>query len=549
MKSRLQTLCVLAHLVFLILPVAAHADDLMLRIVQTQGGAAPQYEVTHAQRGHFAHQPPLVETRDNDLIVIGRDYQGRELFRAAVRDPGDNVAEVFDPATGAIAETRKIATPNAVVEVRMPYPMNLTSLDLLARTALSRTEHIKSQGADTYEPTPAKRLLRQELDALLSANEPHSITGAREMSKAAIVPTGSAMLWQSGPTATRLDIVLIGDGYASADQAKWKSDAQSVANGILADPLFNSHSASINIRRVDIVSPDSGVSEQFGAIPRNTALGTVVGCYGLDRLVCADNTLVANAVAAATPVDGRDQVILVANSTTYGGSGGQAFAALTMNPQSIQIALHEVGHSAFQLADEYDTGTCATTTEPTEADVTIQTTRAGIKWGSMIADSISLPTQPGAYPNGTVGLFTGAKYCPSGVYRPTENSRMRTLGYPWHAVNERRADQIFAYYNPTYVSNGTTGSLANGAVVYPASGSYNSAGGGLVTLYLYSPASAEFDLTLYWWNGTQWVAVAETLGPASYKTLSYQGGSGYYTTQVHSYTGSGSYTLYSSFPK
>ena len=48
--------------------------------------------------------------------------------------------------------------------------------------------------------------------------------------------------------------------------------------------------------------------------------------------------------------DQRDVIIVVSNSTRYGGSGGQ-IATLSMSTQSIEVALHEIGHTAFGLAD------------------------------------------------------------------------------------------------------------------------------------------------------------------------------------------------------
>src|SRR5690606_33733553 len=147
-----------------------------------------------------------------------------------------------------------------------------------------------------------------------------------------------------------------------------------------------------------------------------------------------------------TDGDGRDVIVAVANSSRYGGGGG-AIATMTMASQAIELFLHEVGHTAFGLADEYDYGTCNNSFEPGEPNVTIQTNRNLLKWADLIAASTPVPTPAGVYPSGTVGLIVGGKYCPSGIYRPTENSRRRTLGFPWHAVNERRIQQVIDQYH------------------------------------------------------------------------------------------------------
>jgi hypothetical protein len=55
------------------------------------------------------------------------------------------------------------------------------------------------------------------------------------------------------------------------------------------------------------------------------------------------------------------------NDTTYGGSGG-AFAVLSRHPLSIEIALHEIGHTLGLLADEYDyrPPACSNSFEPSK---------------------------------------------------------------------------------------------------------------------------------------------------------------------------------------
>jgi hypothetical protein len=143
----------------------------------------------------------------------------------------------------------------------------------------------------------------------------------------------------------------------------------------------------------------------------------------------------------------------------------------------------------------------------------------------------------------------GAQYCGSGKYRPTENSRMRTLGYPWHAVNEGAVQKVFAKYTGTGVTQ--TGSLASGGSAYAPSAApgYVSAGAGTITLKLSGPANADFDLFLFKWSNNAWVKVAASEGNTSTESISYNGSAGYYYAQVKSYSGSGTYSLTYAFPK
>ncbi|GAB3262276.1 M64 family metallopeptidase [Chitinimonas naiadis] len=515
--------------------VASAADNLLLRIKQSNTRGSSDYELIHAQAGQFASKPNLTATTSSDIYLIGRDRNGHELFRNRVRNPGVLHAESFNPGTGQIEQAQDIQLPQAYFEVSVPSLKALDHIELIAGQPV---------GNRMSAMTIGKRFDRQALDTALSRSR---------MQMLATQATGSTLLYESGPAANRMDIVLIGDGYTSAEMAKWATDAQKVANGLLADPLFNANRTGINIRRVDVASSQSGVDEPLKGQTRNTALGMVVGCYNVDRLVCADENLVYSAVGSVTSADARDVIVAIANTTTYGGAGGE-IATMTMHASAIELALHEIGHTAFALADEYDYGTCNSSYEPSEANATRQTSRAAVKWSSLIASTTNVPTPKNYYPAGTVGLFAGAKYCPSGLYRPTENSRMRTLGRPWYAVNEKRANAVFtSYYSPggdQPTPTTVTGTLAAGQFVnLPSVGYYYSGQGGNFQIQLSGPGNADFDLTLYRWSGSAWVAMASAKGPTSTETINYAGVPAYYYFEVKSHTGAGSYTVNYLFPK
>lgn len=152
------------------------------------------------------------------------------------------------------------------------------------------------------------------------------------------------------------------------------------------------------------------------------------------------NTALALSVASAQ-VPLRHQVLCIVNSSKYGGSGG-TIATCSTNVQASQIAIHEIGHSAYGLADEYGgNGAGIPAGEPAQPNVTRNTNRATNKWNALIAATTPMPSQcdpscaastcvPPAMPPpaGAVGTYEGAIYSDCNTYRPLPSCYMRDYG-------------------------------------------------------------------------------------------------------------------------
>ncbi len=94
-----------------------------------------------------------------------------------------------------------------------------------------------------------------------------------------------------------------------------------------------------------------------------------------------------------------------------------------------------------------------------------------------------------------------------------------------------------------------TGSLAgSGDYDYQPNGTYYYSASGTHQGWLEGPASADFDLYLYKWNGWYWQRVASSTSSSSSESISYSGSSGYYMWEIYSYSGSGSYTFWLARP-
>jgi len=526
-----------AALAALLAAGAASADNISLRLSYADGRNGAVFSARHAEIGSFALTPDVrSQSAGAQWRVVARDAQGAILHEVTVAGSQQRHVEVFNPRTGAIDIAETVRQPSGSFEVSMPFDSATASIEVLPVQASSA----KGMSA-AVAAAPLARFDRAALAKLAGTS--------RTARTAALTPAATATtILSTGPAAARMDYVFVGDGYTAAEMDKWHTDAQKVIDGFLADPLFAANRANMNVRRVDVASNQSGVDEPDKGIYRDTAMDAAFNCYNIDRLLCVDNDKVQDIVGSVLAPDERDVIIVVANSTRYGGSGGQV-ATLSMATQSIEIALHEIGHTAFGLADEYDYGTCSLNGEPAEPDVTMNGTRS-VKWRGLISASTPVPTSAGAYPNGTVGVFQGAQYCASGKYRPTENSRMRMLGYPWHAVNEGAATKVFAQYTG---GGGITqtGVLATGGVAYAPSAApgWVQAAAGVFTLNLSGKVGTNYQVSLYQWGANGWAQVATSQGTSPNKTLTYNAPAGYYYAMVSAVTGSGAYSLTYSYTK
>ncbi|RJQ85560.1 M64 family metallopeptidase [Amycolatopsis panacis] len=229
----------------------------------------------------------------------------------------------------------------------------------------------------------------------------------------------------NGPSENHFDLVVVGDGYTAADLGTYSQHVRSSIDALFSVEPYQSYRKQFNIWQVNVVSPDSGVSnDPDQGIQRNTALGSYFWCDGIERLLCVNETK-ANQYAAAAP--DVDQVLVLANSTKYGGAGGGVATSSGGNASSSQIVAHELGHSIGGLADEYDYGDCDPR-EPAEPNATALTEDQMRSQQAKWYQYLGKPSPDGS----TVGAYEGSRYCQTGMYRPSADSLMRTLGKPFN---------------------------------------------------------------------------------------------------------------------
>ena len=187
------------------------------------------------------------------------------------------------------------------------------------------------------------------------------------------------------------------------------------------------------------------------------------GCSAssVQRLVTVNNSAL-NRYTALAP--GVSQRLAIGNSNTYGGSGGASATATGGNSMSALISPHELGHSLGGLQDEYDyysrgvLGGCYTGGEPTSIHHTLLTIDQMLtqqkKWWRWIGE----PSEAG----GLIGRYEGGMYFDKCVWRPSQHSIMKTLGYYYDQVSrEVMTQKISGKVKLVDGSTPTTGQVGN----------------------------------------------------------------------------------------
>lgn len=248
--------------------------------------------------------------------------------------------------------------------------------------------------------------------------------------------TGS--LIQNGDPANRLDLLIVAEGYTTAQQNQFLQQATALANALTSISPYAEFRQLINFSSLFVASNQSGADKPACAetpglpvVMVDTAFDATFCSGGLRRLVTVDAVKVLSAAAA---VPDWDKVIVLVNDEEYGGSGGNV-GVVTTNTGSAQIMQHEFGHQFTLLADEYEDPNpgyfpCSdlTADSPCEANVTDQTDRTKLKWAGWVAATTPVPTlAPLADPLGA-GLWQGARYLSSGMYRQCFAGIMRIFG-------------------------------------------------------------------------------------------------------------------------
>lgn len=280
----------------------------------------------------------------------------------------------------------------------------------------------------------------------------------------------------NGPSEKKVDLLILGDGYAKEDMEKFRADVKHFTDVMFSTSPFKERKNDFNVRAVEAVSEESGIDLPDKGIWKKNILGTRYFTFGSARYILTEENKIMRDIASAVPYE---FINILINDNRYGGGGiynlyNTCFTKTDkkgMEWQMDYVFVHEFGHCFGGLGDEYYTSQVSYNdfymkgVEPWEPNITTLADTKNFKWKKFVADGTPLPTPwekarydsiekirgkldrlaPDYYEKrepfwqaeremlkdtkyaGKVGAFEGAGYVSQGLYRPSADCRMFSL--------------------------------------------------------------------------------------------------------------------------
>jgi hypothetical protein len=410
----------------------------------------------------------------NPAQPLDRTNRGKYFFEVADRASGQPVySRGFSSIYGEWETTAEAKAMNRTFSesLRFPAPDRPVRIVVKKRDAKNAFQEIWRLDLD-----PADKFI---------------VRGARSPAAGPLIT-----IHEAGDPATKLDLLLLGDGYAATERAKFERDARRLTGILFATSPFKERQNDINVWGLVPASPQSGISRPSQGIHKRTPIGATYDAFDSERYILTFENRSFRDIAANAPYE---LVEIITNSSTYGGGGifNLFSTAAAGNLWAPYLFIHEFGHHIAGLADEYYTSDVAylppaERVEPWEPNATALLDPAALKWKDLVTPGTLIPTpwpkdeferytreiqvkrrairaenRPesqmdalfreemardtallGAPPyGGKVGAFEGANYEARGYYRPQSDCIMFTRDQvPFCAVCRRAIETILDLY-------------------------------------------------------------------------------------------------------
>jgi hypothetical protein len=309
-------------------------------------------------------------------------------------------------------------------------------------------------------------------------------------------PPGRVMeIEKNGDSASKVDFLVLGDGYTASELGKFETDARRLTELLFQTSPFRERRRDFNVWALAPPSSESGISRPSSGIHRRPPLGATYDAFGSERYVLTFDNRAFRDAASFAPYE---FVEILVNSKIYGGGGilGLYGTVAADSAEAPYVFVHEFAHHFAGLADEYYTSPVAYAPatikrEPWEPNVTALLDPAKLKWKDLAEPTTPLPTpwrkeefesrarefqerrarlRAEGRPEeemealfrevrdfevklfelekylGKVGAFEGAMYEAKGYYRPEVDCIMFTRSPAFCSVCRRAIEKVIDFY-------------------------------------------------------------------------------------------------------
>jgi hypothetical protein len=298
---------------------------------------------------------------------------------------GKYLFEIVDPDTGAVAWSRSFSSIYGEWEITREA-MNMNR-------SFHESVRFPAQAGE-FELVLKKRDARNAFEEIWRLPvDPNDYMVHQE--SAAYADRVVAIL-DNGDPATKVDLLILGDGYTEKEHDKFIAKAREAADILFATSPFRERKDDFNVWALAPASAESGISRPSTKTYRDSPIGTAYDAFRAVRYMLTFDNRNMRRIASSTPYD---FVEILANNEVYGGGGiyGLYATAAADNEWLPYLFVHEFAHHFAGLADEYYTSAAVyeppdNIVEPYEPNVTALLDPAELKWKHRVSPNTPLPT-------------------------------------------------------------------------------------------------------------------------------------------------------------
>lgn len=204
-----------------------------------------------------------------------------------------------------------------------------------------------------------------------------------------VAPAPLIAIQKAGDPETKVDFLILGDGYTRAEAKKFEADARRLTKTLFSTSPFKEQQRHFNVWAMAPPAAESGVSRPSTGTYRNSPLGATYDAFGSERYVLTFDNRALRETAQFAPYEFIEVLV---NNRTYGGGGifNLYSTVASDNAFADYVFVHEFGHHFAGLADEYYTSSvayapAADRAEPWEPNVTALLDVGNLKWRQFVS--------------------------------------------------------------------------------------------------------------------------------------------------------------------